>query len=151
MLLELVSILICLWVAVKLRQWQPVGEDKQTPWTLAKRSLRWGAVAVTVPMLGYFGVVRYMHGLGIPSVFVFTLATGLTALVMIGAEVELTGNILIDYLLVSAGLAAGVFTIFNGLPVAWGLVNAANMCRWSLLCVGAALPVRVSLWIVKGI
>jgi hypothetical protein len=91
-----------------------------------------------------------MHGLGIPSVFWLTLATGLITLVMIGAEVELTGNVLIDCLLVSVGLAAGVFTVVNGLPAALALLNAANLCRWALLCVGAAILIRLIWWVIKG-
>jgi hypothetical protein len=148
--LQILSSLVCLWLAATLRGRSSPGDGRPSPWGLAKYSLRHGIMVVTVPILGYFGVVRFMQGLGIPSVFWFALATGLTALVMVGAEVELTGNILIDCLLLSFALVGAVFTVINGVPTALTLLDSANLCRWALLCVGAAILVRVALWIIRG-
>ncbi|RKY12745.1 MAG: hypothetical protein DRP65_00045 [Planctomycetota bacterium] len=150
MVLEIVTLLVCLWLAIKVRRRPGAVDGRPNPWVLAKQSLRWGIVLVTVPLLGYFGVVRFMHGAGIPSAFSLVLCTGITALVMMGMEVELTGNILVDCLLVSIALVAASFTVVNGVPLVLVHLSGANLCRWVLACVAAAMLVRVWLWIIKG-
>jgi len=149
MILEILSVLLCLWLAARLGRRCETGDEGPTRWALAKRSLRWGVVFVTVPLLGFFGAVRFGHGAGIPSVFSLILCTGITALVVLGAEVELTGNVLLDCLLVSAGLVGACFTVVNGVPVALGVLSAASVCTWMLLCVGAAIAVRLFLWVFE--
>jgi len=149
MILEILSVLLCLWLAARLGRRRETGDEGPTRWALAKRSLRWGVVLVTVPLLGFFGVVRFMNGAGIPSVFSLILCTGITALVVLGAEVELTGNVLLDCLLVSAGLVGACFTVVNGVPVALAAMNGSNLCRWMLLCIGAAFVVRIFLWLFQ--
>jgi hypothetical protein len=150
MVLEFISLLVCLWVATKVRG-RPYADDRQTSsWALAKRSLRWGTLLVTVPLLACLGAVRYVHGAGVPSAFAFLLCTGVTALVMLGCKLEITRNLLLDCLIVSTGLTAACFTVVNGIPVAVARMNAASFCAWSLACVGAAVVVRTKMWISGG-
>ena len=150
MLTELISVLICLWLAAKVLGKKHAVEAESSPCVLAKRSLRWGALVVTVSLLGYFGINRYMHGMVMTSVFSFVLCTGVTALLMMGMRIELMGNVLIDCLLLSAGFVAACFTVVNGVPVVLGLLNARNLGIWSLFCIGVAFVVRTIFWINEG-
>lgn len=147
---ELASILLCLWLAVRLRRKESGGEGEPNPWALARRSLRWGVLIVTLPLLGYFGALRYADGQGGPSAFSVVMCVGLTSVVVMGSPMEVTGNIIIDCVLVSAGIVAGCFTVLNGLPVALANLNAPNMCRWCVTCTVASMLARLFLWITEG-
>ena len=149
-MVELASILLCLWLAVKVRRRQSDDKSKPDPWVLARRSLRWGVLLVTLPLLGYFGALRYADGQGGPSAFSVIMCTGLTSLVMMGSPLEVTGNIIVDCILVSAGIVTCCFTMLNGLPVALASLNAVNLCRWCVACTVAAMLVRLFLWITEG-
>lgn len=142
--------MICLWLATKVLGRRYTVEGDSSPWVLAKRSLRWGALIVTVPLLVYFGINRYINGMVMTSVFSFVFCTGVTALLMMGMRVEFTGNVIIDCLLLSAGFVAACFTVVNGVPVVLGLLNARNLGLWSLLCIGMAFVVRTILWMIEG-
>jgi len=148
-LIEIMALLLCLRVATRLRERSPAGDDVPSAWALARQSLRLGVVAVTVPLLGYFGATRYANEQGIPTAFSLVLCTGLTMLVMIGAAVEITGNILLDSLLISAVLVGVCLTVVNGTPEALARINGENLCHWSLACVGTAILVRAVFWATK--
>ena len=150
MIFELASILLCLWLAVRLRRKESGGEGEPDPWALVRRSLRWGVLLVTLPLLGYYGALRYADGQGGPSAFSVVMCTGLTSLVVMGSPHEVTGNVIIDCVLVSAVIVAGCFTVLNGLPVALSNMTAPNLCRWCVACTGAAIIVRLFFWITEG-
>jgi hypothetical protein len=106
MIRELLLTLFCLWVASKLRRRHGAGDGQATAWHRAKKSLRWGTAIVTVSLLAHLGVVRIVHGMGLPSIPSLVLCVGLTALVLLGAEVEFSGNVVVDSLLLSLALVA---------------------------------------------
>ena len=147
---QIVALLFCIYLATRLRPRLGQGKGQPGPWALARRSLRWGIVLVTVPVLGYFGVMRYVNGQGIPSTFWVVVCTGITALVMMGSKVEFTGNVVVDSMFLSAGLVGLCFSVINGVPVAIAYLNAENLCRLILACICAAILVRAIMWVTKG-
>ena len=150
MLRELAVILLCIWLAVRLRRHLAKEGQDGDAWDLAKKSLRLGTLIVTVPLLGFFGVERYIHGAGFPALFSFLVCSGITALVFIGTGVEFTGNILIDATIVSAGFTFACFTVVNGLPGVMARATGGSLCCWCLACIGAGLVVRAFLWALEG-
>lgn len=149
MILQILSVIICLWLSKRIRQAGSGNGNgwKQSPWSLARSSLKTGMLAVTVPLLGYLGVVRYMNGMGMPSPYLFVVCTGLACLVMMGAGVEITGNVIVDSLFLSGLLAGGCFTVVNGLPGAWSKMNWRTLSAWFLACICAAILARAVTWI----
>ena len=150
MALQVLSFLICLMLAAGLRGKAGGASGGEGAWKLARRSLRWGMVVVTVPLMGYFGIERYAQGVGIPSPFAAVMCTGATALLLMGSEVEITGNIVVDAIVLSVLLVGCCFTVINGAPELVSRVTSENVCMWLLACMVAALLVRASIWVSKG-
>lgn len=142
--------LLCLWIASLLSRKGPKGNENPSAWQYAKRSLRWGVVLVTIPLLGYLGAVRFIQGVGIPSVFSLVLCVGITAVVLLGAKVRVSGNVVLDSLLLSTGLVAACFTVLNGLPEVRARLSAENVYFWFLACTCMALVVRTFFWIKEA-
>lgn len=149
-MLTFFSIILCLLLAGRLSRGQNGNDVETDSWCLAKRSLRTGMLLVTVPLLGYFGLERYMNGTGIPSLYVLIVCIGLVSLVMTGAGIEISGNVVIDSLLVSGLLVAGCFTVINGIPEAARRLNVESFCSWFLACVISSIVVRAVIWAGKG-
>jgi hypothetical protein len=146
MLGDLFSILLCLWLAARLRR--GIGaEQGPGAWEYATRSMRWGMLLVTVSMLGYFGVLGYVKDRNFPSALSLILCTGLTALVVMGSGLEITGNVIVDAVIMALGLACGCFTVINGLSDFLEWLNTPNLIRWLLACIGIALVVRAIFWL----
>ena len=66
MIQETVSAVVALAIALRLRRQgtrrkAEAGESNQI-----RRSVEWGFAVVTLPLLGYLGIMRYAHGLGVP-------------------------------------------------------------------------------------
>lgn len=150
MLTEIVVSILCLWAATKFRRKLDRSTQGKNAWDEAKVALRRGIMIVTIPMLGYFGIVRYLNGLGYPCIFTLILCTGLTAIVLMGAEMEITGNVIFDSILLALFLVCACFTIVNGFPEALARTSGENLCRWFLMCVLAAIFIRAFTWALKG-
>ena len=150
MLLELTSVIACLWLATRFRRWTGQGENENNAWERAKRSMRWGVLIVTLPMLCFFGIVRYLHGAGFPTPFMFLLCSGLSALIFTGTRMEFTGNILFDTFFMSVVFTFACFTVVNGLPAALNMASGKTLCLWFLACTGAAFIVRAVMWALEG-
>jgi hypothetical protein len=149
MIRDIVSIMLCLWLAVRLRR-RSAGGQGPDPWELARRSLRLGTLIVTCALLGFLGVMRFRAGEGIPSAFCVILCTGLTSLVMMGSPPELTGNVIVDGVGLSALIVAGSFVVLNGVPAALALATGPGVSLWLLACIVAGIAVRAVLWVLEG-
>ena len=66
-----------------------------------------------------------------------------------GAGVELTGNIIVDTVVISLVFTLACFTVVNGLPEALARANGGNLCFLLLACTGASLVVRAVIWVFK--
>jgi hypothetical protein len=145
----MLSIMLCLWLAVRLRRRSVTGRGPD-PWELARRSLRLGTLIVTCALLGFLGVVRFRAGEGIPSAFSVILCTGLTSLVMLGSPPEVTGNVIVDGVGISALIVGACFAVLNGVPAALALASGPNVALWLLACIGAGIAVRAVLWAIES-
>jgi len=150
MIKDLTSVILCIWLAKKLRGWSRGEVRKDDVWSLAKQSLKWGMIIVTVPLLEFFGIMSFIHGIGYPSIFSFSVCIGLITLLMLGCALEITGNVLIDSLLLSSILVISCFTLVNGIPVAWANLSQENLCRWFITSIFVSLFFRAALWIKEG-
>ena len=149
-MLGLLTIIICLWMAKRLRRRTDEGRERPGAWFAGKRALRLGILLVTVPLLLFLGMVRFTHGAGLPSPFLFVVCVGLCTVVMIGFEFEITGNVLIDAVLVSAGLVACCLAVLNGIPGAMALVRRGGTGTWLLFCILMSVIVRAFIWLKEG-
>jgi hypothetical protein len=149
MIRDILFIMLCLWLAVRLRR-RSAGGQGPDPWELAGRSLRLGTLIVTGATLGFLGVMRFKTGEGIPSALSVILCTGLTSLVMMGSPPELTGNVVVDGVALSALIVAASFAVLNGVPAALALASGPSVSLWLLACIGAGIAVRAVIWAIEG-
>jgi FtsH-binding integral membrane protein len=148
-MLEICSVFFCLWLATKVRGFLKSHRGKSKATGQAMRSVFWGAMAVTLPLLMYFGVLRYSRGQGVPAPFWVIVCLSLTSVVMMGAG-EVTGNVIIDTLIISASLTACSFLCVNGVPEAFSRLGWGNFLLWVVVCLCASVFVRALLWAREG-
>jgi hypothetical protein len=149
-LFELFLIFVCLWLSTKIRNRLSENGGQNDAWGFGKQALRWGALIVTVPLLAYFGITRFIRGEASLSLFAVLLGTGLAGVVLMGIGIEITGNVITDAILISISLVIVSFIILSGIPEALARISGENLCRWMLLCVVAAIIIRAFTWALKG-
>jgi len=151
MIKDLISVMLSLCVAKRLcGQPRKGGLRKDDAWSLAKLSLKLGMLITSVPLLEFYGISKYVNGIGYPSFFFLIVSVGLTMLVLLGFTLEITGNILLDCLILSSIITILCFTLINGMPVAWASLSQENLCRWFIASIFVSLFARAVLWIKEG-
>ena len=144
---ELIVTFFCLWTALKLRKMADGNQYNGSPWDKAAVALRISLVTVTFAVSSFFGLSAIATTGNMPSVYSLTVIIILTALVMMGAELEITGNVVADAIVMAAGIGALCLTAVIGMPILLAWLNYGRFCLLFLAAVLLAIVVRALMWL----
>lgn len=143
------TIILSIWLARKARRWARPARGVELSGD-SFRSLWLGTQLVTLPMLAFLGIIQYLHGQGEFSWISLGICILITAVFLLGIELEITGNVLIDAIIIGGLVGAFSLVTINGIPMAFSNLEMKKISLWILACLTAAMLVRAVYWTRNG-